>query len=105
MKTIVTAGGSSPGSSDYVAAAATPDGVLAVAYVPPSHTGPLSVDMSVMKGPARARWFDPTAGVFINIASALTGQGSRSFMSPGTNAAGATDWVLMLDRLHDPGMK
>ena len=40
MKTLITAGGSSVSLSDYVAAAATPDGTLLVAYIPPAHNGP-----------------------------------------------------------------
>ena len=39
MRTLVTAGGSSESSSDYVAAAATFDGTLLVAYIPPAHRG------------------------------------------------------------------
>ena len=39
MRTLITAGGSSVGASDYVAAAATFDGTLLVAYIPPAHRG------------------------------------------------------------------
>jgi hypothetical protein len=39
MKTLITAGGNISTDSDYVAAAATYEGTLLVAYIPPSHNG------------------------------------------------------------------
>ena len=68
-----------------------------VAYVPPAHVGPISVDMAAMSGPARARWFDPTSGAFRDIATGLANTGVRSFAPPGHNSAGENDWVLLLD--------
>jgi len=32
-------------NADYVTAAATPDGKLLVAYIPPAHNGSITVDM------------------------------------------------------------
>ena len=98
MRPLITVGNSSASATDYIPAAATPDGTLLVAYVPPAHTGAISVDMEAMKGPARARWFDPTTGTYTNIGVELRNSGSRSFMPPGNNSAGAKDWVLVLDR-------
>jgi hypothetical protein len=98
MRTLITAGGgSSVSSSDYVAAAAAPDGTILVVYVPPAHSGPITVDMGAMGGPARARWFDPTSGTYTDIGTGLANTGSRSFTTPGNNGAGAKDWVLLLD--------
>ena len=97
MKTLITAGGSTFASTSYVAASAAQDGTLLVAYVPPSHTGSISVDMSAMGGPTRARWFDPTNAAYTLIGSDLANSGTRSFSTPGTNSAGQTDWVLVLD--------
>jgi hypothetical protein len=97
MRTLVTLGGSSVSASDYVAAAATPGGTLLVAYVPPTHQGPIEVDMRAMTGLTRARWFDPTSGSYTSIGNNLANAGSRSFTTPGNNGAGATDWVLVLD--------
>ena len=91
------AGGSSPDSSTYVAAAATPDGTLMVAYVPPAHVGSIVVDMAAMSGSTRARWFDPTSGAFRDIAIGLAPTGLRSFLPPGRNSANETDWVLLLE--------
>ena len=98
MRTLVTAGGSSESSSDYVAAAATFDGMLLVAYIPPAHRGAITVDMTVMGGPSRARWFDPTSGAYQEIAMGLPSTGARVFTPPGNNSAGEGDWVLLLDR-------
>ena len=98
MRTLVTAGGSSPSASDYVAAAATPDGTLLVAYIPPAHTGSITVDMAAMSGPANARWFDPTSGTYTNAGTGLDNSGSRVFTPPGSNGTGFRDWVLLLNR-------
>ena len=100
MKTLVTAGGSSPSNSDYVAAAATPDGTLLVAYIPPAHSGAITVDMSAMGGLSRARWYNPTTGAYTDItagAYTLPNTGSHAFTPPGNNGSGYTDWTLVLD--------
>jgi len=96
MKTIVVTGGSSPSRSDYVAAAATPSGTWLLAYVPPAHSGSITVDMTVMGGVSRARWWNPTNGVFSDI-GAFPATGSQSFTPPGNNGTGFSDWVLVLD--------
>ena len=102
MRDLITAGGSSVDSNTYVAAAATPDGSLLVAYIPPSHTGSISIDMATMAGPVRARWFDPTSGDFREFANGLGNTGSHSFVPPGRNSAGDGDWVLLLDSSMRP---
>ena len=96
MRTLITAGGSSVSASNYVAAAASPDGKLLVAYIPPAHNGSITVDMAAMGGPARARWFDPTSGAYSDAGTGLANSGTRMFTPPGTNSAGANDWVLVL---------
>jgi hypothetical protein len=97
MRTLITAGGSVATNADYVAASATPDGRLLVAYVPPAHSGLITVDMAAMSGLVRARWFDPTSADYANIATGLTNFGPRSFNPPPNNSVGAKDWVLVLD--------
>jgi Protein of unknown function (DUF4038)/Putative collagen-binding domain of a collagenase len=97
MRTLITAGGSSVSSSDYVAAAATFDGTLLVAYIPPAHSGAITVDMAAMSDPARARWFDPTSGAYTEIGTGLPNTGTRVFTPPGKNSAGESDWVLMIE--------
>jgi hypothetical protein len=45
-----------------------------------------------------ARWYDPTAGTFTNIpGSPFANVGSMQFATPGTNAGGDDDWVLVLE--------
>ena len=67
MQNLITAGGSSQSNPDYVAAAATPSGSLLVAYIPPAHSGPITVDMTAMAGTTEARWLDSTTGVYSTI--------------------------------------
>jgi hypothetical protein len=94
--TVVTDGLGTYGSDDYVTAAGTPDGRLAIAYVPSGRT--VTVDLGRFSGSVTARWYDPTAGTFASVAgSPFANSGSQPFTTPGTNAAGDTDWVLVLE--------
>lgn len=97
MGTIVTAGGGTIDSSDYVAAAATVDGARLVAYVPPGHTGSITIDMTKMRGATRSRWWDPTNATYTADATGLSNAGTHAFTTPGNNSAGDADWLLMLD--------
>lgn len=96
--TLITAGGgtASPQSTDYVAAAATLEGDLLLAYVPPAHTGSITVAMTVMAGTCRARWFDPTNSSFTSI-GVFPNTGTRAFTPPANNNAGDTDFLLVLE--------
>ena len=98
MGMLVTAGGSSPTLSDYVAAAASPDGTLLVAYVPPDHVGPIEIDMTAMSGPTRARWFNPTTAAYTDAGLGLPALGKKVFAPPGNNGTGFSDWVLLLEK-------
>lgn len=102
--TLVTAGRgtyAATGSADtnnYVTVAA--DGTsglsLLVAYCPASTT--LTVDLSKMRASTTARWYDPTNGTYSTIGgSPFTNSGTQNAATPGTNSAGASDWVLRLD--------
>ena len=94
--TVVTDGFGTYGADDYVTAARTTDGTLAMAYVPSSRT--ITVDMSTLGGPATARWYDPTSGTFTSIdGSPFPNTGSVQFTTPGKNAGGDADWVLVLE--------
>lgn len=97
MRPLIASGGSCERASDYVAAAATLDGRLLVAYCPPDHAGAFSVDLGAMRGPARARWFDPTSAAYQDIASSLPNTGPHCFIVPGKNSAGDADWVLVIE--------
>ena len=48
--------------SDFATAARTADGSYVVVYMPTART--VTVNMSSLKGPATARWFDPTNGTY-----------------------------------------
>jgi hypothetical protein len=74
--------------NDYVTAARTPDGRLAVVYLPTRRT--ISVDPSVMAAGTRAAWVDPTSGARRPVPL------SASLTPPGRNAAGDDDWLLVL---------
>lgn len=82
-------------TNNYVTAAITPDGTLAIAYVPTSST--VTVAISAMAGQTTAQWFDPTAGIYSTVnGSPFTNSGSQQFTTPGNNSAGSPDWVLVL---------
>jgi hypothetical protein len=95
--TVVTSGYGTFGADDYVTAARTASGDLVMAYVPTART--VTVDMSQLSGPVRARWYDPAAGTVTNIVgSPFANAGMVDFTTPGNNADGAgnEDWVLVL---------
>jgi hypothetical protein len=80
----------------YATAARTPDGTLTIVYMPSIRT--VTVDMSILSGPAGARWYDPTTGDYINVdGSPFANAGSRQFAPPGRNRDGDGDWVLVLE--------
>ncbi len=105
MRNLITAGGGSVSSDDYVAAAATFDGALLVAYIPPAHSGTITVDMTAMSGLSRARWFDPTSGAYTNIGIGLPDSGTRVFTPPGNNSVGEGDWILRIETIRAPDME
>jgi Protein of unknown function (DUF4038)/Putative collagen-binding domain of a collagenase len=88
-------GGTIP-QNTYVTAARTGDGSLVMAYIPSART--LTIDMTRLAGTAAARWYDPANGTYRNvIGSPLVNSGSRQFATPGKNASGDDDWVLLLE--------
>jgi hypothetical protein len=98
-KNFVTQGGGNYGDADYVSAAARSDGKVMLAYVPPTSKSSVTftVDLGLLNGSPRARWFDLASGKYIEISPAsLPNRGAISFTTPGKNAAGATDWVFVL---------
>ena len=93
---VVTDGLGTFGADEYVTAASTPDGGLAMAYVPSSRT--ITVDLSTLSGSVTARWYDPTNGTFTSVpGSPFPNAGSVQLATPGTNAGGDGDWVLVLE--------
>jgi Putative collagen-binding domain of a collagenase/Protein of unknown function (DUF4038) len=82
--------------TDYATAASTPDGKLLVAYMPTART--LTVNMARLSGPAKGKWFDPTDGVYTNLAGKpFANKGTQTFTPPEKNHGGDSDWVLLLD--------
>lgn len=80
----------------YATAAATPDGALALAYLPDIRK--VTIDMSKFSGPVTAQWFDPTNDTFAVIdGSPFPNTGTQRFTPSGPNSAGDEDWVLLLE--------
>lgn len=82
--------------SEYVTTSAAPDGSLMVSYLPAG--GTLTVQLNQFTRTIKARWFDPVSGNFRPAANRdLLNAGTRDFESPGKNAGGDNDWVLLLE--------
>jgi len=89
---------------DYVTAAAAPDGSLMIAYLPVTPMS-LTVDMSTFTGPVNASWQDPISGSNQPVArQTLVNRGQFTFISPGKNSAGDTDWLLILESAATPSV-
>jgi hypothetical protein len=83
------------GSSNYVTTAASRDGTLAMSYLPTG--GTVTVDMMRFAGRVRARWYDPASGTYSQVASSpFPNSKSVRLTTPGKNADGDRDWVLVL---------
>lgn len=104
---VVTAGFGTPGDfqtrpskSDFCTASKTPDGSYLLAYMPTARE--ITVNMGSLKGPASAKWFDPTNGTYTTISGGpFANAGTRQFAPPGnSHDDGASDWVLLLDASH-----
>ena len=74
--------------NDYVTAAQTPDGRLAVVYVPSSRT--ITVDRTTLADDVTAAWVDPASG------DRRTVEMADTFTTPGRNAGGDDEWLLLL---------
>ena len=74
--------------NDYVTAARTPNGRLAIAYLPTGQ--PIVVDMAGMAGRrVRAQWYDPTSGdTGRSAARRFAHERRRTFTVPGKNHEG-----------------
>jgi len=93
---ILVGGQGEHGSLDYALLAATKDGRLAIAYVPKPRE--VVVDLARLKGPLRARWYDPATGHFSDAApGTLPAQGRQKLQPPRKNGVGDPDWVLVLE--------
>ncbi|MFE5334567.1 DUF4038 domain-containing protein [Isoptericola sp. NPDC056573] len=82
--------------ADLATAAVAPDGSLALVYVPSERT--VSLDLSLLAPGAEAAWVDPSTGTATDAGpvSELSAAPSGEVSTPGDNAAGAGDWLLVL---------
>jgi hypothetical protein len=85
---ITTDSATFPSGNTYVTAARAADGTLAVIYLPNAASA-ITVDMSRIGANPTATWVDPTTG------GTVTATPGSSY-SRGNNAAGSTDWLLIL---------
>jgi hypothetical protein len=96
---LVTAGYGTFGQLDYVTAARTPDGTLALAYIPSTGTDrrELTVDLSQLTGRVTAEWYNPVTGQYQAAGSGPLGNaGEVTLTTPGDNSSGTNDWLLIL---------
>jgi hypothetical protein len=96
---LVLAGGGTRGTPDYVTSALAEGGSHLLAYVPPTGVAAraITVDLTALSAPARARWFNPATGAWTGMAAGPAGAAPATFTTPGDNGTGANDWVLVLD--------
>jgi Protein of unknown function (DUF4038)/Putative collagen-binding domain of a collagenase len=88
-------------NSEFCTVAKTDDGSFVVAYMPTVRT--ITVNMSVLKSPANAKWFDPTNGRYRTIpAGPFANTGTHEFTPPGKNNDGDSDWILLLEASGPP---
>ncbi len=93
---LVTRGRGEVGGDDYVTAARAADGSVAVVYIPGSRA--ILIDLSRFRAPVEAHWFDPTDGGKQRVqAGVLPNKGNHEFSPPEKNAAGDSDWILLLE--------
>ncbi|MFC7877420.1 DUF4038 domain-containing protein [Isoptericola sp. NPDC057391] len=78
--------------ADLATAAVTPDGGLALVYVPSERT--VSLDLSLLDPAAEAVWVDPSTGATTAVGPAS--ELPEELATPGENAAGGGDWLLVL---------
>jgi Protein of unknown function (DUF4038)/Putative collagen-binding domain of a collagenase len=84
------------GSSNYVTTAATRDGTLAMSYLPTG--GTITVDMARLAPRVQARWYDPASGTYrVVLGSPFSKAEPVQLTTPGKNADGDPDWVLVLN--------
>jgi hypothetical protein len=86
--------------SEYATAARTIDGSTVVVYIP--SVRPVTINLSVLKQPAIATWFDPSCGTYRAIPGKLIANSGTQFTAPGKNCSGDGDWVLLLTASRKP---
>jgi len=78
------------GGNTYVTGAITPNGTLALLYLPDA-TRTITLNTDLMGPGYTARWIDPTTG------ASTPATNGPTYNHPDTNNAGAHDWLLVLE--------
>jgi hypothetical protein len=87
---LVTEGYGNPRAEDFISAARTQDGSMAIIYIPTART--ITVDLSTISGQqANASWFNPRSGRSADIGT-FEARATRRFRTPESG-----DWALVLD--------
>ncbi len=81
-------------SPEFVAAAATPDRSLVVAYL--RQGGDLILNLGTLDMPSSVVWFDPTSGEQFAADGGSMGEGRFLIADPGLNQEGSPDWVVVI---------
>jgi hypothetical protein len=91
----VTSGFGEWKKADYATAALAADGSCGLVHLPSRRT--LNVEVSKLSAAVLASWFDPSCAALKAVdGSPFENQGNRAFAPLGSNAAGDSDWVLVL---------
>jgi hypothetical protein len=97
---ILTAGYVASPTTNNSLLSRTSDGRLAFVYFSVSQT--VTIDLRKINGTnIRAQWFDPSNGTYSAVTGSPFTRASRNFTTPGNNAGGDTDWVLVIDGIPD----
>ena len=79
-----------------VAAAASPDGTIALYYL--LYKKPIVINMQRFSAEVHASWIDPANGYKKAISNkAYINKGKFKFSPPGKNSDGDSDWILFLE--------
>ena len=91
----------SPGGDEYITAAGTADGLLAIIYIPSTGTDSRAfyINMSCFSSSfVEAKWYNPTDGSSKPIGNFQCTERKQLFTTPGDNGTSTNDWLLTLTR-------
>ena len=84
----------------FISAARTPDGTLALLYLPADGqiSREVTLDLSRFPGPVTAHWFNPAKeDALLPHDRVLPNRERQTLRTPGDNGTGVNDWVLVLE--------
>ncbi len=92
-QTLTAGAGTAPTQATFARAS---NRSFAIGYTPSVRN--LTLDLTRLAGPrVRARWFDPTNGVYTEVAGSPFALGSVTLRPTGNNSAGQGDWAIVLE--------